>query len=45
MHGGPLMVTAALPGCFALATVDDVEDIALPLRFEVRERHEVVAYG
>ena len=45
MHGDPLMVTAALPQRFALATVDDVEDLAVPLHFEVRDRHEVVAYG
>jgi hypothetical protein len=45
MHGDPLMVTAAMPERFALATVDDVEDVAVPLHFEVRDRHEVVAYG
>jgi hypothetical protein len=45
MHGDALMVTAALPPRFALATVDDVEDVAVPLHFEVRDRHEVVAYG
>ena len=45
MHGEPLVVTVALPARFAQATVDDVEGLALPLRFEARDRHEVVAYG
>jgi hypothetical protein len=44
-HGPSLVVTLALPSKFALVTVDDVEGLALPLRFEARDRHEVVAYG
>jgi hypothetical protein len=44
-HGPALIVTVDLPARFALATVDEVEGLALPLRFEVRDRHEVVAYG
>lgn len=44
-HGPALVVTVGLPARFALATVDEVEGLAVPLRFEVRDRHEVVAYG
>jgi hypothetical protein len=44
-HGPALVVTVDLPARFGLVTVDDVEGLAVPLRFEVRDRHEVVAYG
>lgn len=44
-HGPALVVMVDLPARFGPVTVDDVEGLAPPLRFELRERHEVVAYG
>jgi hypothetical protein len=44
-HGPALTVTVDLPVRFGPVTVDDVEGLAPPLRFELRDRHEVVAYG
>jgi hypothetical protein len=44
-HGPALVVTADLPARFESVAVDDVEGLAPPLRFELRDRHEVVAYG
>lgn len=44
-HGPAIVVMVELPARFALATVDEVEGLAVPLRFEVRDHHEVVAYG
>jgi hypothetical protein len=44
-HGPSVVVTVALPPRFGTATVDEVDGLVAPLRFEVRERHEVVAYG
>lgn len=44
-RGPALTVTVDLPVRFGPVTVDDVEGLAPPLRFELRDRHEVVAYG
>jgi hypothetical protein len=44
-HGPALVVTVELPAQFGSVTVDDVEGLSPPLRFELRDRHEVVAYG
>jgi hypothetical protein len=44
-HGPALVVTVDLPARFGAVTVDDVEGLAPPLRFALRDRHEVVAYG
>jgi hypothetical protein len=44
-RGPALTVTVDLPARFGPVTVDDVEGLAPPLRFELRDRHEVVAYG
>lgn len=44
-HGPTLVVTVELPERFGSVMVDDVEGLAPPLRFELRDRHEVVAYG
>jgi hypothetical protein len=44
-HGPALVVTVDLPARLGAVTVDDVEGLAPPLRFELRDRHEVVAYG
>jgi len=44
-HGHALVVTVELPMRFGTVTVDGVEGLAPPLRFELRDRHEVVAYG
>lgn len=44
-HGPALVMTVELPARFGSVTVDDVEGLAPPLRFELRDRHEVVAYG
>jgi len=45
LHGPPIVVTAALPCRFGSVTVGDVDGFAPPLRFELAERTEVVAYG
>jgi hypothetical protein len=44
-HGPALLAVVHLPARYGLASVDDVEGLSPPLRFELCDRHEVVAYG
>ena len=45
LHGPSMVVSVALPDRFGAVTVDDVDGLAPPVRFELVERSEVVAYG
>jgi hypothetical protein len=45
VHGPAMVAVVTMPARFDAVTVDEVEGLVPPLRFEVRGRHEVVAYG